>query len=158
MTPDLQAIMNMPMSDLSAKPGDELLKLVDSLEALLTQTQQVRDWLESAIACKYVYKITSLRSELQHECGLIHFEDGAVKVTSEIPRSITWDQRKLDAIAKTIRGQGEDPQEFMEVQYTVPDTRFDQWPEVIKAAFRPALTVRQGVPNYRLSPNDREVK
>ncbi len=158
MSSDLRTILDMRISDLSAKSGEELLKLVDSAEAQLVETQKIRDWLESAIAYKYVYKATSIRSELQQEFGFIYFEDGAVKVTSEIPKAITWDQKKLAAIAETIRRQGEDPEEYMEVQYTVLDACFDQWPEVIKDAFRPALSIGQGTSSYRLSPNHREVK
>ncbi|WP_419535651.1 hypothetical protein [Endozoicomonas sp.] len=158
MSPELKAITNMPMSDLSAKSGGELLKLVDEVEALMEQSRVLREWLESAIACKYVYKASSLRAELQQEFGFVQFEDGEVKVTSEIPKAITWDQTKLNAIAQTIREQGEDPQSFMEVEYSVLDARFDQWPEVIQNAFRPALTIRHGTPRYRLAPNRREVK
>ncbi len=106
MSSDLRTILDMRISDLSAKSGEELLKLVDSAEAQLVETQKIRDWLESAIAYKYVYKATSIRSELQQEFGFIHFEDGVVKVTSEIPKAITWDQKKLAAIAETLRNQG----------------------------------------------------
>lgn len=158
MSPELQAIINMPMSELSAKSGEALLALVDEAEALMEQARVLREWLESAIACKYVYKATSLRGELQQEFGLVQFEDGQVKVTSEVPRAVTWDQKKLNAIARLIREQGEDPEELMEVQYSVSDARFDQWPEVIQNSFRPALTIRQGRPNYRLTFNNKEVK
>ena len=158
MSPELQAIINMPMSELSAKSGEALLVLVDEAEALMEQARVLREWLESAIACKYVYKATSLRGELQQEFGLVQFEDGQVKVTSEVPRAVTWDQKKLNAIARLIREQGEDPEELMEVQYSVSDARFDQWPEVIQNSFRPALTIQQGRPNYRLTFNNKEVK
>ena len=39
MSPALQNIMNLPMSELSAKSGDELLKLVDDAEALLEKAK-----------------------------------------------------------------------------------------------------------------------
>ena len=71
MSPDLQSIINMPMSELAAKSGDELLTLVDQAEELLEKARVLREWLESAIACKYVYKASSLRSELQQEFGLV---------------------------------------------------------------------------------------
>lgn len=158
MSPDLQAVINMPMSDLSAKSGDELLQLVDEVEALLERARVLREWLESAIAYKYVYRATSLRAELHQEFGSVQFEDGQVKVTSEIPKAITWDQKKLNAIAHMIREQGEDPAELMDVQYTIPDARFDEWPEVIQSSFRPALSIKHGRPCYRLSPNRKEVK
>ena len=158
MSPDLKAVINMPMSDLSAKSGDELLKLVDEAEALLEQATILREWLESAIACKYVYKATNLRAELQQEFGFVQFEDGQVKVTSEVPKASTWDQKKLSAIARMLREQGEDPESLMDVQYTIPDTRFDEWPEVIQNSFRPALSIRHGRPCYRLSATRREEK
>ena len=158
MSMNLEDLLKLPVSDLAAKSGEELLVLVDNIEAQLEEAQRVRDWLESAIAYKYVYKATSIRSELQQEFGFIYFEDGVVKVTSEIPKAITWDQKKLAAIAETIRNQGEHPEEFMEVQYTVLDARFDEWPEVMQNAFRPALTIEQGTPKYRLSPKYRGIK
>ncbi|WP_419835336.1 hypothetical protein [Endozoicomonas atrinae] len=155
---NLKDLLKLPVSDLAARSGEELLVLVDNIEAQLEEAQRVRDWLESAIAYKYVYKATSIRSELQQEFGFIHFEDGVVKVTSEIPKAITWDQKKLAAIAETLRNQGAHPEAFMEVQYTVLDARFDEWPEVMQNAFRPALTIEQGTPKYRLSPNYRGIK
>ncbi len=158
MSPDLQAILKMPMCDLSAKSSEELLRLVDRAESLLEKAQQVRDWLEAAIAHKYVYKATSIRTELEQDFGFVQFEDGRVKVTSEVHKAVTWDQKKLSAIAQTILEQGEQPESFMEVNYKVPDDRFDQWPEVIQNAFRPALSIKPGTPTYQLSPNHKEVK
>ena len=151
MSKELKAIENLGVAELAAKTGDELLRLVDEAEAELEKARTMREWLESVIAYKYVYRTTQLRSEMQLEYGSVQFEDGVVKVTAEIPRAVTWDQKKLHAIARLIQEQGEDPAEFMDVAYDVPEDRFDVWPDVIQNSFKGALTIKAGHPSHRLS-------
>ena len=157
MKSELQAISSIPVAELAARPAKELMALVADCDREIEEARVAKEWLESVIGYKFVYRSSQLRAELQQEFGEVEFEDDGVRVISDWPREVIWDQKKLSAIAACIRAQGEDPSEFLDIQYNVPEERFDYWPESIQRAFEAAFTIKAGRPTYRLVALSREV-
>ena len=149
--------MHVPASELASKSGLELVRLLEENQQAIDRLIQSREWLESVVAYKYVYRASQLRAELEQSFGEVVFEDDGVQVVVDLPREVVWDQKKLRAIAECIRAQGEDPGEFLDIQYHVPEERFDYWPETIQRAFEAAFTIKPGSPTYRLVALGREV-
>ena len=50
-----------------------------------------------------------------------------------------------------VRAAGDDPREYVEITFKVPERAYAAWPERIRNAFEPARTVRTGKPTYRLT-------
>ena len=46
---------------------------------------------------------------------------------------------------------GDDPAEYVEISYRVPERKFAAWPARIRDAFAPARTVRMAKPTFILS-------
>jgi hypothetical protein len=74
-----------------------------------------------------------------------------VEVAVELPKRVEWDQRRLAALVEQIRASGEDPGEYLEVSFKVPERAYVAWPERIRQAFEPARTVRTGRQTFRLN-------
>lgn len=151
---DLQNHLFTSVKSLSQLSGTELLVLVDEVETMLALTQQVRDHLEAAIRYRYRFQDQRIRSQSDQEFGQITFNDGAVTIVSEVATATVWDQKKLSDIAQVILQQGEDPASFMQVTYHIDAQQFDEWPEIIQQAFKPALISKQGEAIYRLLQRD----
>lgn len=50
-----------------------------------------------------------------------------------------WDQDKLKDIYFAIKKHGDNPDEYIDIQYSVCQNKYEQWPEHIKNIFKPAI-------------------
>ena len=56
-------------------------------------------------------------------------------------------------LVEQIRASGEEPGEYIEVSFNVPERAYGAWPERIRTAFEPARTVRTGRQTFKLTLN-----
>lgn len=61
-----------------------------------------------------------------------------------------WDQAKLAEVVERIRAAGEDPSEYVALEYRVSERAYGAWPQSIRSIFAPARTVEIGKPSYRI--------
>ena len=54
-------------------------------------------------------------------------------------------------MVERIRAAGDDPAEYVEITYKVPECAYTSWPAHIRDAFSPARTVRTGKATFQLS-------
>ena len=81
----------------------------------------------------------------------VHFDDGQVQVTADLPKKVEWDQKKLADLVRRMTANGDNPAEYVEISYRVSETKFNAWPETLKSAFTPARTLKTGKPGFRLA-------
>ena len=149
--PTLDALRRMPVGEVVALPAEHLALLQADAREALDAARRLADWLEAAIALRYEQQAVAARAAAGRDTGAVRFQDGAVEVAVELPKRVEWDQRRLAALAEQIRAGGEDPNEYVEVIFKVPERAYAAWPERIRQAFEPARTVRTGRPTYRLT-------
>ncbi|MCW7551790.1 hypothetical protein NX722_03875 [Endozoicomonas gorgoniicola] len=154
MSIELNDIQTMKVEELASCSGKELALLLNDVEKAMSQLETQKLWLESVVAYKYVYRASQLRSQLQQDFGTVSFDDEGTRVLVDQPREVSWDQQKLKAIAQRIQEQGEDPSEFLDVEYSVSQEKFDQWPQQLRRSFEPALKIKPGHCTYRLVGGD----
>ena len=92
-----------------------------------------------------------LRHEVDKDTGVVHFDDGNVRITADLPKKIEWDQTRLAEIARRISESGDDPKQYVEITFRVSETKFNAWPDTLKSSFNAARTVKTGKPSYRLA-------
>ena len=154
MSIELSDIQTMKVEELASCSGKELALLLNDVEKAMSQLETQKLWLESVVAYKYVYRASQLRSQLQQDFGTVSFDDEGTRVLVDQPREVNWDQQKLKAIAQRIQEQGEDPSEFLDVEYSVSQEKFDQWSQQLRRSFEPALKIKPGRCTYRLVGGD----
>lgn len=147
-TADLEAL---PVAAVATLPADQLVLLQDEVEALLDQARRLQARLEAALSLRYAERLQGLRQALQKDTGTVRFHDGEVVVVADIPRKVSWDQTQLTSLVERIRAQGEDPADYVELGYRVPERRYTAWPSAIREAFAPARSVKPGKPSFRLA-------
>ena len=149
--PTLESIRTLPIGEIAALPADLLVLLREDAEAALTAAKTTAEWIAGAIALRYADRAQVARRTENKDTGTVRFEDGSVTVIADLPKRVDWDQRALAAVVERIRAAGDDPSEYIDVAYRVPERKYAAWPESIRAVFAPARTVRTGKATFTLT-------
>ena len=155
------------MTDLTLVPAELAELTVAQLAALspqqkivlARQLEQAGDWLkqvkarfDAALEQTYGDHIRTARSDGGKDFGVVHVADGDLRLTVDVSKRVTWDQTQLATIAKRIDAAGESVEEFIDVSYSISESRFQNWPSTLRSQFEAARTVKPGKPTYRLTP------
>lgn len=154
------------MTDQTIFPGDLAHMSVSQLASLSPMQKaelasnliQAQEWLEAAtikfdaaLEAAYGGQARAALHASGREFGTTHVRDGAVRITFELPQCVRWDQQRLSEIAVHITAAGERVVDYLDVEYSVAESRFSSWPPSLRAQFSPARSVTAGLPLFRLS-------
>lgn len=148
--PTLATIQQMPVGEIIALPAEHLALLQADARDGLAAAKRLQDWIEAAITLRYEQRAIAARATAGKDTGTVRFEDGNVEVIADLPKRVDWDQARLAALVERIRAGGEDPGEYVEVSFKVPERAYSAWPDRIRQAFEPARTVRTGRQTFKL--------
>ncbi|MBE9606272.1 hypothetical protein IAI18_15510 [Acetobacteraceae bacterium H6797] len=151
--PTLNALRHMPVGEVIALPPEHLALLQADAREALEAAKRMLDWVEAAIALRYEQRAIGARAAAGKDTGTVRFEDGIVTIVVDLPKRVEWDQARLATLVEQIRAGGEDPAEYLEISFKVPERAYTAWPERIRQAFEPARTVRTGRQTFRLILN-----
>jgi len=144
----------MPVGDIAALPAEQLALLQDEAGEALRLAKLTKDWIDGALALKYVDAANAARQTAGKDTGTIRFDDGLVTVIADLPKKVECDQARLAALVERIRADGENPTEYIDVSFKVPERKYGAWPGHIRSAFEAARVVRVGKATFKLSLND----
>lgn len=142
---------DLSVSQMAALPQERLQELDVLLNELQTQVKQARERLNAALEARYGEQGRAALLDSGRDFGVTHLADGQLRVTYELPKRVSWDQKRLAEIAERIVAAGERAQDYMDVELSVPESRFNNWPPALKEQFAPARTVKAGKPSFRLA-------
>ena len=148
--PVLGEVGHLPISDIAALPADQLALLQEEADTALSAAKTIVDRIAGALALRYADRAQAVRRAENKDVGTVRFDDGPVTVTADLPKRVDWDQGQLAAVVERIRAAGDDPAEYVDVTFKVPERKYAAWPESIRAAFAPARTVRTGKSSFTL--------
>ena len=152
----LEQVLDASAADLSLQSSESLLRLKAEALAKVDLAKAVADQIDRGVELKYRERARRLRLEAGKDTGVVHFDDGMVRITADLPKKVEWDQKRLADITQRIAANGEDPAQYVEISYRVSETKFGAWPESLKAAFIAARTLKTGKSTFRLVPNSGE--
>jgi hypothetical protein len=144
-------VLAVPAGELAEQPSEALFQLKNDAADLLAATKAIVEHIDRALDLKYAEQAQALRLAAGKDTGVVHFDDGRVRVSADLPKRVEWDQRVLAVIVDRITEAGEDPTEYVEIAYRISETKFNAWPEGIRRAFVPARTLKTGKPSFRLA-------
>ena len=147
----LSQVSAMPATQLSEASPDLLQKALIAAMTEVTQAKKQLEHIEHAIDMRYAQRAKSLRLAQGKDTGVVHFDDGNVRVTADLPKKVEWDQRQLHELILRIASSGDNPAEFIETSYRVSETKYQAWQESLRSQFTPARTVKVGKATYRLA-------
>lgn len=151
MTFTPEDVLATPAGTLAQQPAELLFSIKTAAADLLAAGKALSDHIDQAIDFKWGDRARNLRHDSGKDNGVVHFDDGHVRITADLPKKVEWDQTRLGEIARRITESGDDAKQYVEIAYRVSETKFNAWPETLKSAFEPARTVKSGKPSYRLA-------
>ncbi len=159
----------MPFPDNAPKPDDlpgldpaELAQLPVELLAILQrevderlkQAKAAKARLDGALTIRYATRAEEARRAVGKDTGTVRLDDGDFIVVADLPKRVDWDQEQLAAMVERIRAAGDDPGQYVDVTYKVPERKYAAWPEAIRKGFEPARTVRPGTLKVAILPRE----
>ncbi|MDO8604920.1 MAG: hypothetical protein Q7R40_00150 [Phaeospirillum sp.] len=152
--PRLADMMTMPVGEVAHFSPEILILLQEEAEESLRHAKSAKDWLDAVLARRYAPIAAELRSRDGKDTGTVRFDDGSVTVVADLPKKIEWDQEQLAATVERIRAAGDDPTEYVDLAFKVPERKYGAWPGHIRTAFEAARTIKTGKPTFMLKPNN----
>lgn len=151
-------LMNFPadltalsVSQIAGLPQQRLQELDIRLNELMAWAKQARERVNTALEQRYGEQVRAALVESGRDFGVSHLSDGPLRVTYELPKRVSWNQKRLAEIAERIVASGERVQDYMDVDLSVSETRFNNWPPALKEQFAAARTVKPGKASFRLA-------
>ena len=144
-------VLATPAGTLAQQPAELLFSIKNAAADLLASGKALSDHIDLALDFKWSERARNLRHDAGKDTGVVHFDDGNVRVTADLPKKVDWDQARLAEITRRITDSGDDAKQYVEISYRVSETKFNAWPETLKSAFEAARTVKSGKPSYRLA-------
>ena len=153
---NLQQANKMSTQEISEFSAKEIMTLQTSAAESLQQAKRINDRIHDALELKYKDLASVSRIHAGKESGSVNFEDGQIQVSADLPKRVTWDQKQLAEVSKRIQESGEDPLQYMDIAYKVPERKFTAWPDTIKSAFQDARTLKMGRQSFKLTQGDEQ--
>lgn len=153
--PRFNDLERLALGDIAALPPEMLLDLQTTALAETARVKRLRDRLEAGIAQRYEAAVAAERAAQGKTSGTVRVEDEGVVIVADLPKKVSWDQDRLAAMAERIRAAGDDPTEYLEIAYRVPERRFGAWPASMREGFADARSETTGKPVFRLEARDR---
>ena len=137
-------LAELSVAQLAALSPQQKIVLARQLEQAGDWLKQVKARFDAALEHTYGDRIRSARSDGGKDFGVVHVADGDLRLTVDVSKRVTWDQAQLATIAKRIDAAGESVEEFIDVSYSISESRFQNWPSTLRSQFEAARTVKPG--------------
>lgn len=149
-TPD--DLLSLSHGEIAALPVDLLAVLQNEIDARLKRNKAAKARFEAGLAARYGERAAMLRRAAGKDTGTVRIADGDFTVVADLPKRVDWDQNKLAAMVARMRAAGEDPAQYVDIAFKVPERKYAAWPDAIRAGFEPARTVRPGTLKIEIVP------
>ena len=146
----LYSLLETPVDHLVEQTSESLLRIKRSADEQFAVAKSAMAHIDLALDLKYGRRAHQLRLAMGKDTGVVHFDDGDVQITADLPKRVEWHQAKLADIARRIAASGDDPAQFVEISYRVAESKFNAWPQSLRSAFEPARTVKVGKAKFTL--------
>ena len=150
--PSLAEITQMPIAEAIALPPEVLALLQEDADAEMRSVKAAKTRLDGALTIRYATRAAEERQAAGKDTGTIRFDDGDFTVIADLPKRVDWDQDRLAAMVERIRAAGDDPAQYVDIAFKVPERKYAAWPDAIRASFEPARTVRHGTLKIEIVP------
>ena len=141
----------MSIAQLAALPITDFVDAERNVDEAVTYLKQLRTKLDVAKLQRYGEQARTALRDSGRDFGTAHIDDGSLHIKFDLPKKVSWDQKKLGDIATHIVAGGDKVEHFIDVKLAVSESRFTNWPPTLQQEFAAARTVEPGKPSFTLS-------
>ena len=151
-TPTPDDLPSLSAAEIATLPVELLAILQREIDERLKRDKAAKTRFDAGLAVRYATRATEERQAAGKDTGTVRFDDGDFTVVADLPKRVDWDQDRLAAMVARIEDAGDDPAEYVDLAYKVPERKYAAWPEAIRQGFEPARTVRPGTLKVEIVP------
>ena len=105
--------------------------------------------IEQAILAKHDNEIGA-QLDADYGTGTAKITEGNDEMTLTFAKRVTWEQGKLSDLYHAIMESGDDAEEYIDVKYSVAESKYKAWPEHIRNSLNASRTVKPSSPTFKL--------
>lgn len=151
-------IAEMSISQLAALPAAQKHEIDKNLDAAIDWLKKARARFDAALDQCYGKQARAALRESGRDFGTAHISDGPLHIKFELPKKVSWNQKRLGEIAERIVASGEKVESYLDIKLSVSESRYTNWPPALREQFAAARTVDAGKPVFRLAMINEEGK
>ena len=151
-TPTIDDLTGLGLQDIAQLPVELLAILQRDVDERLKGAKGGKARPDGALTVRYATRAAEERQAAGKDTGTIRFDDGNFTVVANLPKQVDWDQDRLAVMVERIRAAGDDPAQYVDIAFKVPERKYAAWPAAIRAGFEPARTVRPGTLKIEIVP------
>ena len=144
-------IAEMSVSQLAALSPAQKQEINHNLDTAIDWLKKARAKFDAAMEQSYGEQARATRLDAGKDFGAVHFTDGPLRITADVSKRVAWDQAALADFAQRIAATGDKVADFIDIDYSISESRFNAWPTTLKETFVKARTVKPGKTSYRLA-------
>ena len=147
-------IAEMSIAQLASLPTQQLYEVDANIDKAITWLKGARTKVDAALEQRFGEQGREALRDTARDFGTAHFNVDGVHVKYELPKKVSWDQKKLKAIAERIVASGEAVESYLDVKLAISETRYTNWPPSLQQQFADARTVDAGKATFELSRDE----
>lgn len=144
-------IAEMSITQLASLSAQQLYEVDSNLDQAITWLKTARTKVDTALEQRFGAHGREALRDTGRDFGTAHLKADGLHVKFELPKKVSWDQKKLKTIAERIVASGEAVESYLDVKLTVSESRYTNWPPALQQQFADARTVEAGKPTFTLS-------
>ena len=144
-------IAEMSIGQLAALQPQQLYEIDTNLDQAIAWLKSARTKVDTALEQRFGAQGREALRDTGRDFGTAHLKADGLHVKFELPKKVSWDQKKLKAIAERIAASGEPVESYLDVKLSVSESRYTNWPPALQQQFADARTVEPGKPAISLS-------
>ena len=147
-------IAEMSIAQLASLPTQQLYEVDTNLDQAIAWLKSARTKVDAALEQRFGVQGREALRDTGRDFGTAHLKADGLHVKFELPKKVSWDQKKLKAIAERIVASGEAVESYLDVKLAVPESRYTNWPPTLQQQFADARTVEAGKASFELSRDE----
>lgn len=129
---------------------DELLRLIEQAEATKAMCDKNIKQHKAELLNRREGEIQQLLKAKDEPFGDVKIIVGNREVKVNVPKKVLWEQKKLAEKRKLIIEAGDNPDVYIDTEYSVSETAYKKWPDDVREFFQDARTVSAGNPSIKI--------
>ena len=129
---------------------DELLRLIEQAEATKAMCDKNIKQHKADLLNRREKEIQQLLKAKDEPFGDVKIIVGNREIKVNVPKKVAWEQKKLAEKHKLIVEAGDNPDVYIDTEYSVSETAYKKWPDYVREFFQDARTVSAGNPSIKI--------
>ena len=123
-TPTPEDLPSLSAAEIAALPVELLAILQREIDERLKRDRAAKTRFDAGLAVRYATRATEERQAVGKDTGTVRFDDGDFTVVADLPKRVDWDQAQLAAMVERIRAAGNDPAQYVDIAFKVPERKY----------------------------------